>query len=110
MMESAPKLYDFYNMICKKDSLLKFMRDKHLIRENMTCWKCSSDMTLSAKECKSDGQEWKCRTCLSTNSIRKNTIFEVSMMFTFVNFTICIIKLLVSLSYIEFRYTHTCIY
>ena len=77
-IKSAPKLIDFYSILSNHEKLLQFLRNNRLIEGERDCKNCKSDMVLSTNASKADHQEWRCRNCMTVESIRNNSIFQVS--------------------------------
>ncbi len=75
----APKLFQFYAKISDTSTLLSYMRDLNLLDSKRNCHKCKEEMKLSKNRSKADGEEWRCGSCLITESVRKYSYFEVKV-------------------------------
>lgn len=73
----APKAMLWYSIITDQELIIKYMMEKGLLLEEKKCETCGSMMNLCKRKDISDLLQWKCPSCLSTCSIRRNTIFEV---------------------------------
>ena len=83
---AAPKMFEFYKILCDDLQMLAYLRRNNLLKGEMNCSRCGHQMCIGTKKSKADGQEWMCKSCLSTASLRKDSIFEV---------------------YHKYKYTHT---
>lgn len=75
--EPAPKLFDFYSILSDHGKLINYLRKIHLLDNERSCRKCAKEMKLSKRASIMEMEEWRCDSCLSTESIRINSIFEV---------------------------------
>lgn len=61
-----------------QDDPIDFCMSKHLISNKNTCRRCRIAMKLVNDSSKEDGKVWRCPTCRSNLSIRKDSIFYAS--------------------------------
>lgn len=72
---------EFCNLISTTEECIKFLREYNLIAKDVNCIRCSNSMSLVDKPLyvTRDGQQWACHKCRTTLTIRKNSVFEVSI-------------------------------
>ena len=62
----------------KKENLIVFLQQKHLLADSQTCVNCSTPMDLRKKADISDGCIFRCRSCKTTKSLRAGSFFSKS--------------------------------
>lgn len=77
LLDRAPKAINWYAVVSSQESIVPYMMDNGLLKKEMTCTHCASDMNLCKRKDISDSLQWKCPACLLTSSIR-SSIFEVN--------------------------------
>ncbi|CAG2245204.1 unnamed protein product [Mytilus edulis] len=78
LLDRAPKAINWYAVVSSQESIVPYMMDNGLLKKEMTCTHCASDMNLCKRKDISDSLQWKCPACLLTSSIRRSSIFEKS--------------------------------
>ncbi|CAC5389964.1 unnamed protein product [Mytilus coruscus] len=78
LLDRAPKTVNWYPLISNQEAVITFKMKNGLLKKEMTCTTCNSNMNLCKRKDISDSLQWKCPACLMTSTIRKNTIVEKS--------------------------------
>ena len=85
--EAGPKMLDFcLNYVSTHENCVAYLFEHGLLRTQSVCDNCGLCMSLVKKTQKndtSDGFLWRCKDCISTHSIRNDSVFAVCSLFHF---------------------------